>query len=128
MVYAPLLVYCGLLGGTGMLAGAYGAHGLKTEDAHERLAFVAAAQHQVLHSVAALASVTLAEVLRPSKPAAARRMTAAASLFLFGITVSAGTRYALSFGAPPRLRRLGPLGGLTATTGWFCAAFAALAL
>lgn len=127
MVYAPLLFYCGFLGLTGVIAGAFSAHGLDADD-KTRAAFTTAAHYQMVQSLAALVSITLAELLSVSKPAAATRLKVAAWLLVIGATLFAGTIYVMALGVPKQLGILTPIGGIVIMLGWCCEMVAAFAL
>lgn len=107
-----------LLGGTGILAAAFGAHGL------ERLTD---ARGLRLWGIAVFIQLVTAPVLLwlSSELAAGRGGRGAAVLLTVGCTLFSGTLYAMSLGAPKILGAVTPLGGLCLAAGWFWLVFAA---
>ncbi|KAG5498313.1 hypothetical protein JIQ42_03119 [Leishmania sp. Namibia] len=126
MVSLPLL-YSGVLGFTGVIAGAVGSHALKAKTAEERNAFVIGSQYQLLHSIAALASLAFSHAVRNVNPVAAKRLSVASWMFLVGTTLFSGTVYARVFGAP-KSGQLAPAGGYIMMGGWAFLIAAAMAL
>ncbi|KAG5499889.1 hypothetical protein GH5_04026 [Leishmania sp. Ghana 2012 LV757] len=127
MVSLPLL-YSGVLGFTGVIAGAVGSHALKVKTAEERNAFVIGSQYQLMHSIAALASLALSHTVRNVSPVAAKRLSVASWMFLVGATLFSGTVYARVFGAPKSVGQLAPAGGYIMMGGWAFLVAAAMAL
>ncbi|AYU80314.1 Protein of unknown function (DUF423) [Leishmania donovani] len=127
MVSIPLL-YSGVLGFTGVVAGAVGSHALKAKSAEERNAFVISSQYQLMHSIAALGAIGLSQAVRSWNPVAAKRLRIAAWMFLLGTTLFSGTVYARVFGAPKSVGQLAPTGGYILMGGWACLIAAAVAL
>ncbi|KAK7196151.1 hypothetical protein NESM_000550100 [Novymonas esmeraldas] len=117
MVSAPLAC-CGILGLTGVIAGAVGSHALKSRTEEERTNFLIGAQYQLMHSMAALAALAFSQVVAKTNATAARRLHIAACMFLVGTTLFSGTIYARTFGASKAIRRLAPLGGYIMMGGW----------
>ncbi|QIW96476.1 hypothetical protein AMS68_001994 [Peltaster fructicola] len=100
-----------ILGGTGVMLGAFGAHGLKgrISDPARLANWGTAAQYQLIHSVALL-----------TVEAAAPKNIWAKSLFTAGIVMFSGSIYCLVLD-PQRFKFLGPvtpLGGLCLIGGW----------
>jgi uncharacterized membrane protein YgdD (TMEM256/DUF423 family) len=101
-----------LLGLTGVAAGAFGAHGLRSRvDAADLDIWRTAAHYQQLH-----AAVLVALGLHDS--ARSRASAASAWLFVAGILVFSGTLYAMVLGAPRILGAVTPAGGLALMAGW----------
>ncbi len=122
----PLLA-ASLLGATGIVTGALGAHALDA-------ALAAGGMRQVwetavhFHLFHAVALVGLAGWLRgaPAGPAA-RRGAWAARLWILGTLLFSGSLYGIALGGPRWLGPVTPLGGLSLLAGWLCLAGAALA-
>jgi uncharacterized membrane protein YgdD (TMEM256/DUF423 family) len=110
-----------LFGATGVVAGAFGAHALRTRLAPEVLAvFETAARYQLLHALALVAAATAAR-LWPGRWAAA-----AAWLLGSGILLFSGSLYLLVFTGERLFGAITPLGGLLLILGWLALAMAAL--
>jgi len=118
---APLaLVAASLFGLTGVAAGAFGAHALKTRLDPEALAiFDTAARYQQLHALALLGSAWVAQ----QWPGRAAR--ASGLCFSAGIVLFSGSLYALSLSGVRWLGAITPLGGLLLMAGWLTLALAA---
>ena len=101
-----------LLGGLGVAAGAYAAHGLGGDERAAAL-LATAAQYDVWHALAALLAL--------NRGGGARW---AAALFLTGITLFSGSLALLSLAGPSRLGSLAPIGGLALLLGWVTLAVA----
>jgi uncharacterized membrane protein YgdD (TMEM256/DUF423 family) len=105
-----------LLGCVGVLAAAFGAHGLEkiTDARGVRLWAIAAA----------LELVTAPVVLWCSSELDAGRISGTPPLLIvIGVTVFSGTLYAMAVGAPKVLGAITPLGGLALAVGWLWLAF-----
>jgi uncharacterized membrane protein YgdD (TMEM256/DUF423 family) len=101
-----------LLGASGVLLGAFGAHGLRERVAPERLAsWQTAVLYHQLHAVALLALALYGR-------AAERSVTLPASLWTAGILLFSGSIYLLVLGGPRLLGPVTPLGGLALAAGW----------
>lgn len=127
MVNIPL-VYSGILGLTGVIAGAVGSHGLKSKTEAERNSFLIGSHYQLMHSMAAVAALAFSQAVKVSHPAAAQRFFIGACMFLAGTTLFSGTIYARTFGAPKTIAQLAPTGGYVMMGGWACMIAAAVAL
>jgi uncharacterized membrane protein YgdD (TMEM256/DUF423 family) len=98
---------------TGVAAGAFGAHALKSRLPIDRLAvFETAVRYQLLHALALLAC---AWVLQTWPGRAAR---AAGACFTAGILLFSGSLYLLALLGDPRAGILTPFGGLGFLAGW----------
>ena len=102
-----------LSGGVGVLAGAFGAHALKSRLAPELLAsFETAARYQLFHALALLATALALD----RRPHAA--LGRAAWCFLAGTVFFSGSLYALALTNMRALGAITPLGGLCLIAGW----------
>lgn len=99
-----------LLGATGVVLGAYGAHGLasRASEADVR-AWHTAVQYQILHAVAILALASIAET---------RHVVWPGSLFTVGIVLFSGSIYLLVLAHWRWLGPITPIGGLCLIAGW----------
>lgn len=99
---------------TGVLLGAFGAHGLRSVVTPERLAvFQTGVQYQLIH---ALALVALGIWLRqlPATPL----LHAAGLALLVGMVLFSGSLYALVVLDMPKLGLITPIGGTAFIVGW----------
>jgi uncharacterized membrane protein YgdD (TMEM256/DUF423 family) len=105
----------GAIGAFGaVLAGAFGAHGLRARVDTELLAvFLTGAQYQMYHSLAllALAAVQASELK-------SRWFAHAATCFVAGILLFCGSLYLLALTGVRELGAITPLGGLLFLAGW----------
>ena len=109
-----------LVGGLGVIAGAFGAHGLEgTLDSKAMDVFETAAKYQMYHAPALLAVGLLVRSGR-----AGRSTNLAGWSFLIGVLIFSGTLYALAFTGLRWLGAITPIGGLALIAGWFTLAFA----
>ena len=118
---ARLFLLLAALGGfTGVAAGAFAAHGLKTRLSPEYLAvFQTAAHYQLIHSLALLAVALL--LLH----CAQRLLRVSGVLFALGIVLFSGSLYGLTLTGITRLGMITPFGGLAFLGGWLCLGLAA---
>lgn len=119
-----------LLGLTGVILGALGAHALKPQlAAADTLAvWQTAAQYHLLHAVALLAAaVALITETARNRPALARWLQRAMRAWTAGIFLFSGSLYWVALGGPRWLWPFAPLGGLALMLGWTCVFIAALA-
>jgi uncharacterized membrane protein YgdD (TMEM256/DUF423 family) len=99
-----------LLGATGVVLGAFGAHGLSGRLSEEDLrVWHTAVQYQLLHAVALLALAPIA---------AARSVFWPGILFTAGVLLFSGSLYLLALGHWRWLGPVTPLGGLCLIAGW----------
>jgi uncharacterized membrane protein YgdD (TMEM256/DUF423 family) len=103
----------GLLGLTGVLLGAFGAHALKAtliargmSDVWEKAVF-----YHLVHAVAVFASTA---ALSASRPWLAR----AATCWMIGVILFSGSLYSFALGGPHWLVYITPFGGLAFLLGW----------
>lgn len=106
-----LLALAGLSGAFAVAAGAFAAHGASGPAAKW---LQTGSHYQLIHAVAALVALGLP------------RGRFAATLFVIGGAVFAGTLYAMAFGAPVWLGAVTPIGGTALIAGWIVLALAAL--
>ena len=106
------LVAAALLGATGVIAGAFGAHGLRARLGPDALAsWETAVRYQLLHAVALLALALHAR-------ATGQAVALPAGLWTAGVVLFSGSIYALVLGGPRLLGPVTPLGGLALAAGW----------
>jgi uncharacterized membrane protein YgdD (TMEM256/DUF423 family) len=100
-----------LLGGSAVLAGAFGAHGLKALlSEHNLEVWRTAVLYQFFHALALLALSCV-----PPQKARATSVWA----WGLGVLIFCGSLYALALGAPSKLGVITPIGGLALCLGWF---------
>lgn len=103
-----------LLGGLAVVAGAFGAHGLRERlDAEQLGWWQTAAQYQMVHALALLAVAALIP----------GRSGGAAWCFVLGSVVFCGTLYGMALGAPRWWGAITPIGGALLIAGWFLLAW-----
>lgn len=114
-----------LLGATGVMAGAFAAHGLRgrVPDAH-MLIWETAADYQLLHTVVLLALLPLRNHL--AEGSSQRWLGAAEGLLVGGILIFSGSLYLLVLTATPLLGAVTPAGGLALIAGWLSLAVGGL--
>ncbi|HEY0266852.1 MAG TPA: DUF423 domain-containing protein [Rhizomicrobium sp.] len=117
------LFIAAVMGGLGVLLGAFAAHGLASRLEPRLLAtFETGARYQMYHALAiGLAAFAMRGAARP-------RARAAALLFAIGIVLFSGSLYALALSGAHAIGFLTPLGGLAFLAGWTMLALAALKL
>ncbi len=122
------LIAGALYGATGVAAGAFGAHALKTRLGAESLAtWDTAVFYQLVHALALLAVAGLMRVSQLSDPHASTTGYLVAGWgFIVGVLLFSGSLYALTLGGPRLLGPITPIGGLALLTGWFGLLYAAL--
>lgn len=105
----------GVAGATGVMLGAFGAHGLKSivTDPHLLEVWDTAARYHLVHALA----IGLCAA-HPGRP------RAAVALFALGIALFAGSLYALALTDVRWLGAITPLGGLSFIAGWIALALA----
>jgi uncharacterized membrane protein YgdD (TMEM256/DUF423 family) len=116
-----VLAAAGVLLALATVAGALGAHALKSHWAAERLdVYETAVRYQFYHSLGLLG---IGVALRSFNVGAVR---AAALLVLAGIVLFSGSLYGLALGAPRVMGAVTPLGGVALIAGWGLFAYGAL--
>jgi uncharacterized membrane protein YgdD (TMEM256/DUF423 family) len=112
------LVLAAVVGASGVITGALGAHALKeTLLVRESLsAWNTAALYHLVHAPALLAtSLTI-----PGNPSGAAWLSRANACWVLGITLFSGSLYWLSLGGPRWLGPITPVGGVFLIAGWLC--------
>jgi uncharacterized membrane protein YgdD (TMEM256/DUF423 family) len=102
-----------VLGGSAVLAGAFGAHALRTRiDAADLAVFETAVRYQMYHALALVGiSIWLEQAVRPPLEWAAR-------LFGIGTVLFSGSLYALALSGERWLGGVTPFGGVALIAGW----------
>lgn len=109
-----------VLGGVGVLLGAFGAHALQSRVSPDLVTvFETGVRYQMYHAFALIA-VAYATHRWPGP-----WTTASGWLFLTGIMIFSGSLYLLVLGNVRWLGAVTPLGGLCLVAGWLCLAVAA---
>lgn len=104
----------------GVAAGAFGAHGLKSQLSADMLSvFEVGVRYQMYHAFALIATAFL-QSRWPSTI-----VIVGGWLFTAGIILFSGSLYLLSFGGPRWFGAITPLGGVAFLAGWLCLALAA---
>ena len=126
MHHRTAVAWAGVLGASGVVLGAFGAHALRgaldaagTRDARET-----ASRYQLLHAASLLG---FAGWVRSAQGDGGRCAAWAVRLWVAGTLLFSGSLYALALGAPRWLGPVTPLGGAALIAGWALAAGAALA-
>jgi uncharacterized membrane protein YgdD (TMEM256/DUF423 family) len=105
----------------GVAAGAFGAHGLKTQLSAEMLSvFEIGVRYQMYHAFALIATAW-AQAKWPSSIVATGGW-----FFAIGTILFSGSLYMLSVGGARWLGAITPLGGLSFLAGWACLAWGTL--
>jgi uncharacterized membrane protein YgdD (TMEM256/DUF423 family) len=113
-VHRPLLLAAAVCGFTGVLAGTFGAHGLRELVAADLLAvFETGVRYHMLHAIALVGMAVLAGAWPSS-----RSILIAGWLITIGIIVFSGSLYALAITGERRLGMITPLGGAAFLAGW----------
>jgi uncharacterized membrane protein YgdD (TMEM256/DUF423 family) len=111
----------GIVGGLGVIFGAFGAHGLKSMlDSHAMEVYETAVRYHLYHAPALLAVGLLALHGRTSAS-----LTLAGWSFLIGTAFFSGALYALALTGQRWLGAVAAIGGVALIVGWFALAIAA---
>jgi uncharacterized membrane protein YgdD (TMEM256/DUF423 family) len=114
-----------IFAGLSVMAGAFGAHALKTQISPSALEiFKTGAQYQMYHALALLFVGLLIRQTETPQPL----MRVAGWAWIAGILIFSGSLYALSLTGIKGLGAITPLGGVAFIIGWGCLAFAATKL
>ena len=114
------LVIAGLLGATGVAAGAFGAHALQASVSSERVdIWETAAQYHLIH-----AAVILALALHPQADESRWRLPMMG--FTLGVVLFSFSLYALVLTDITQLAMITPVGGLILILSWLMVAIKAL--
>ena len=112
----PLLA-ASLLGATGVMAGAFGAHGLASRVSPERLeAWQTAATYQLFHSIALLALAL--SILYASNLTKTSTALWVCRSWLLGVIIFSGSLYGLVLSGINWLGAITPIGGTLLIVGW----------
>jgi uncharacterized membrane protein YgdD (TMEM256/DUF423 family) len=111
-----LAVLVAVVGASGVICGAFGAHALRgVVDDHALDIWRTGVDYHLWHALALGVAVAGGE---------GRWRTAAAWLFLAGVALFSGSLYALALGAPRLVGVVTPFGGLAFIAGWIALAIA----
>ena len=109
-----LLIMGALLGGTGVMLGAFGAHALRDALGPERLGtWETAVSYHLTHALGVLLTVALARGF-----GASASFSWAGWSFVVGVLLFSGSLYLLALGGPKWLGPVTPIGGLAFIAGW----------
>ena len=123
-----LVVTAGLLGASGVLLGALGAHGLKEvfdAEPKKAAAFATAVDYHLLHALALLA---LGLSGGSGNEVFARRSAMAAWAMVAGGCLFCGSIYAWTIGGPKWFVHVTPFGGITLVVAWAFVVWAGVGL
>ncbi len=116
------LLIAALLGGTGVILGAFGAHGLRGKVAENLLeAYKTGVHYQMIHALALFGIALLIQHW-----GGRTSLLVSGALFALGVLLFSGSLYGLTFGGPRWLGPVTPLGGLMMIGGWAALFVAAL--
>jgi uncharacterized membrane protein YgdD (TMEM256/DUF423 family) len=114
------LLWAGILGATGVLAGAFGAHGLEKRIPADLLEiWNTGAQYQIYHALALLGVAIL--LFRGTET---RALRAAGVCFLMGVILFSGSLYVLALTGTRWWGAVTPFGGVGFVAGWLCLGWA----
>lgn len=106
-----------VLGGLGVAAGAFGAHGLKASLSADALGWwQTGASYHLVHALALLVAAVAPLADPDSSRGRARKL--AAFLFGVGILVFAGSLYVMALTGERKLGAVTPIGGVAFIAGW----------
>jgi uncharacterized membrane protein YgdD (TMEM256/DUF423 family) len=117
----------GILGASGVILGAFGAHALKGELDRRGMTPVwdTAVKYQLIHAVALLALGAWIEARQATnRPKGIRQAHWAASCWVGGTVLFSGSLYLLALGGPAWLGPVTPMGGVALVIGWVLVAVA----
>lgn len=116
------LLIAAFYGASGVMLGAFGAHGLRGKVTENLLeAYKTGVHYQMLHTLALLGVVLLMQHWGEKTA-----LLTCAALFALGVLLFSGSLYGLTFGGPRWLGPVTPLGGLLLIGGWVALFVAAL--
>jgi uncharacterized membrane protein YgdD (TMEM256/DUF423 family) len=114
-----------ILAGLSVMAGAFGAHSLKTQISEAALEiFQTGAQYQMYHALALLFLGLFLHQTHTPQPL----MIGAGWAWIGGIVIFSGSLYALSLTGIKWLGAITPIGGVAFILGWGCLALTAIKL
>jgi uncharacterized membrane protein YgdD (TMEM256/DUF423 family) len=110
-----LFILAAILGASGVILGALGAHAWQEMLATKNMAgtWDTAVLYHLIHAVAVTAVALASRHVSPS-----RALIAAGSLWAIGVVLFSGSLYGLALGGPRLLGPVTPLGGLALIGGW----------
>ena len=115
-----------LLGGFGVLAGAFGAHALKARLGADALeTWDTAVFYQLIHSLLLVATGLWLKFSSAGAQVPPVSLSVAAMALMAGILLFSGSLYALALGGPSAFGPVTPLGGGAFVVGWICLIVAA---
>lgn len=128
------LIAGALFGATGVLLGAFGAHGLRARLTPEALSsWDTAVTYQLIHALALLFAGLLAKSTAEAANSAAEANSAvhlaisvAGTSWIVGILLFSGSIYVLAIGGPRFFGPITPVGGLALIVGWLALLVAAV--
>lgn len=123
-----IAVWAGILGASGVVLGALGAHALEGDLAQRGRTEVwdTAVKYHLIHAVALLALAAWVEARATSGTTGGLKLTQwAAGCWVAGTVLFSGSLYLLALGGPAWLGPVTPLGGLALIAGWVLLAVAA---
>lgn len=116
------LLLAAFLGGSGVILGAFGAHGLRNKVAENLLeAYKTGVHYQMIHTLALIGVAILIHQLGEKTS-----LVVSGALFALGILFFSGSLYGMTFGGPRWLGPITPLGGALMIGGWVALFVAAL--
>jgi len=114
------LIAGALFGASGVVLGAWGAHGLEAYLGHSNIsAWSTAVLYQLIHAIALLCVGALLSIN------SSRTLVAATWLIVAGVLLFSGSLYGLTLGAPTWMGPLTPLGGICLVCAWLALTVAA---
>ena len=115
------LLLASIFGATGVMAGAFGAHGLKERLTPDMLAiFETSARYQLLHALALLGVAAVSSTWNN------RTLELAGWAFTLGIVVFSGSLYLLTLTGARWWGAVTPVGGVSLIVGWVMLGLAAV--
>ena len=131
-MFNRFLLIAALFGATGVMLGAFGAHGLRDLVTPERMAsYQTAVTYQMWHALALLGVSLVGTTVGASEardPKATRALRICAYALTLGILIFSGSLYLLVLLDLPVLGAITPIGGVALIIGWLSLAYAALQL
>jgi len=113
----PLIVLAGVIGLVGVMAGTFGAHGLKGRLSPEMLEiFETGVRYHLFHALGLL-GVAAVELRIGGRP-----LRAAGWAFALGVALFSGSLYVLALTGQKWLGMIAPIGGLAFMVGWLLVA------
>lgn len=130
-MFRKFLVVAALLGATGVMLGAFGAHALRDLLPPERMeTYQTAVTYQMWHALALLGIATLGATANRDANAAGskfqKRLGVSAYALALGTLIFSGSLYLLVLLDKPLLGAITPIGGVALIIGWLALVYAAL--